>query len=181
MLRLAAVVLFFFTSFVGGCKERHAAPGAESRASGGHGSAGSPGDAARRAAPDNAPGSPNEAGPAIPPTFATLKLVLTGTRPPCNAADCHGPGGPNPLQYQLNDDEKLYATLTQHVSVDCGNIPVVTPGNPARSAIVKVLKGPCSSKVPQMPNGCTPAANNCLPAEYVAAIERWIELGAPKN
>lgn len=119
--------------------------------------------------------------PAIPPTFATLKLVLTGTHPPCNAADCHGPGGPNPLQYWVKDDDKLYETLTHHVSVDCGNIPVVTPGHPERSAIVKVLKGPCSKKVPQMPNGCTPESNNCLPAEYVAAIERWIALGAPQK
>ena len=117
----------------------------------------------------------------IPPTFATLKLVLTGTHPPCNAADCHGPGGPNPLQYWVKDDDKLYDTLTHHVSVDCGNIPVVTPGHPSQSAIVKVLKGPCSAKVPQMPNGCTPEANNCLPPEYVAAIERWIALGAPKK
>ena len=118
---------------------------------------------------------------AIPATFETLKLVLTGTHPPCNAADCHGPGGPNPLQYWVKDDDKLYDTLTRHVSVECGNLPVVTPGHPERSAIVKVLKGPCSSKVPQMPNGCTPEANNCLPAEYVAAIERWIALGAPRK
>jgi hypothetical protein len=118
---------------------------------------------------------------AIPPTFETLKLVLTGTHPPCNAADCHGPGGPNPLQYWVKDDDKLYETITHHVSVDCGNLPVVAPGHPERSALVKVLKGPCSVKVPQMPNGCTPEANNCLPAEYVAAIERWIALGAPKK
>jgi len=117
----------------------------------------------------------------IPPTFETLKLVLTGTHPPCNAADCHGPGGPNPLQYWVQDDDKLYDTLTHHVSVECGNVPVVTPGHPERSAIVKVLKGPCSTKVPQMPNGCTPESNNCLPVEYVAAIERWIALGAPKK
>ena len=128
--------------------------------------------ASSQAAGDTAP---------IPPTFETLKLVLTGTHPPCNAADCHGPGGPNPLQYWVKDDDKLYATLTRHVSVECGNLPVVTPGHPERSAIVKVLKGPCSSKVPQMPNGCTPEANNCLPAEYVAAIERWIALGAPRK
>jgi hypothetical protein len=117
----------------------------------------------------------------IPPTFETLKLVLTGTHPPCNAADCHGPGGPNKLQYWVKDDDKLYDTITHHVSIDCGNIPVVTPGHPERSALVKVLKGPCSTKVPQMPNGCTPEANNCLPPEYVAAIERWIALGAPKK
>ena len=134
------------------------------------------------APPHAAPSShaASEAAP-IAPTFETLKLVLTGTHPPCNAADCHGPGGPNPLQYWVKDDDKLYDTLTHHVSADCGNIPVVTPGHPERSALVKVLKGPCSAKVPQMPNGCTPEANNCLPAEYVTAIERWIALGAPRK
>ena len=117
----------------------------------------------------------------IEPTFATLRFVLTATIPPCNAADCHGPGGPNRLQYRVKDPDALYETITHHVSVDCGNIPVVTPGHPEQSALVKVLKGPCSAKVPQMPNGCQPALGNCLPANYVAAIERWIALGAPKN
>lgn len=117
----------------------------------------------------------------IEPTFATLRFVLTATTPPCNAADCHGPGGPNRLQYRVKDPDALYETLTRHVSVDCGNIPVVTPGHPERSALVKVLKGPCSAKVPQMPNGCQPALGNCLPPSYVGAIERWIALGAPKD
>lgn len=117
----------------------------------------------------------------IAPTFATLRFVLTATMPPCTAADCHGPGGPNRLQYRVKDPDALYETITHHMSVDCGNIPVVTPGNPEKSALVKVLKGPCSAKVPQMPNGCQPALGNCLPANYVSAIERWIALGAPKN
>jgi hypothetical protein len=160
-----------------GCKERHAqAPaGSESARAG---SAGRVNGAERPAGATGSGSGSSEQN--IPPTFATLKLVLTGTRPPCNAADCHGPGGPNPLQYWVKDDDKLYTTLTTHVSAECGNIPVVTPGDPSRSAIVKVLKGPCSAKVPQMPNGCTPEAGNCLPAEYVAAIERWIALGAKR-
>jgi hypothetical protein len=133
------------------------------------------------AAPAPAPSAAPTSDEVIPPTFATLKLVLTGTSPPCNSADCHGPGGPNKLQYTVKDGDKLYDVLTHHVSVECGNIPVVTPGHPEKSALVKVLKGPCSPKLPQMPNGCVPEMNNCLPANYVAAIEQWIALGAPKE
>lgn len=137
--------------------------------------------AAASASAVRAPSAPALPDEVIAPTFATLKLVLTGTSPPCNAADCHGPGGPNKLQYPVKEPDRLYAILTEHVSVECGNIPLVTPGHPERSALVKVLKGPCSPKLPQMPNGCVPEMNNCLPANYVAAIEQWIARGAPKD
>jgi hypothetical protein len=115
----------------------------------------------------------------VDPSWDTIKAVLTGTHPPCNGADCHGSGGPNIFQFNINDDAALYTALTTHVSVDCGNIPVVTPGDPSKSALVKVLNGPCSAKVPQMPNGCTPADGNCLPPEYIAAVTTWITNGAP--
>ena len=85
------------------------------------------------------------------------------------------------LQYPVRDPARLYEVLTHHISVECGNIPVVTPGDPQKSALMKVLKGPCSDKVPQMPNGCRPEQGNCVPENYVAAIERWITLGAPKD
>jgi Fe-S-cluster containining protein len=171
-LGLALVVLGLF---VGGCQRR---PDEKSSPSA------SPSAAPARSSPTAsrpAPGSATADDSVVPPTFATLRFVLTGTLPPCNAADCHGPGGPNRLQYPVKDPDRLYEVLTHHVSVDCGNIPVVTPGDPQKSALVKVLKGPCSAKVPQMPNGCRPELENCVPANYVAAIERWIALGAPKN
>lgn len=169
MSPLVRPTLVLLGALLAGCKDRQPRTSDHGGAAGGR-----PSGSASSSAP-------NPSASDIPPTFETLKLVLTGTRPPCNAADCHGPGGPNPLQYPVNDGDKLYAVLTQHVSAECGNMKVVTPGHPERSALVKVLKGPCSSKVPQMPNGCTPEANNCLPPEYVAAIERWIALGAPKR
>jgi len=126
-----------------------------------------------------ASGGSGNTGSTIDPSWATIKAVLTGTHPPCNAADCHGPGGPNIFQLPVNDDAALYTSLTGHVSVDCGNIPVVTPGDPSKSALVKVLNGPCSAKVPQMPNGCTPADGNCLEPEYIAAVTTWVANGAP--
>jgi hypothetical protein len=118
-------------------------------------------------------------GDSQPPTWDTVKLVLTGTNPPCSASDCHGPGGPNTFQVNIKDESALYTMLTTHISVDCGNIPVVTPGDPSKSALVKVLNGPCSAKVPQMPNGCTPADGNCVPADYIAGVTQWIANGAP--
>ena len=124
-------------------------------------------------------GGTGNSGNTVDPTWDTVKTVLTGTHPPCNGADCHGPGGPNKFQLPVNDDAALYMSLTTHVSVDCGNIPVVTPGDPSKSALVKVLNGPCSANVPQMPNGCTPADDNCVPPEYIAAVTTWVANGAP--
>ncbi len=126
-----------------------------------------------------ASGGSGNGGNTVDPTWDTVKTVLTGTHPPCNGADCHGPGGPNIFQLPVSDDAALYMSLTTHVSVDCGNIPVVTPGDPSKSALVKVLNGPCSANVPQMPNGCTPADDNCVPPDYIAAISTWIANGAP--
>lgn len=124
-------------------------------------------------------GGSGNSGSTVDPSWDTIKAVLTGTHPPCNGADCHGPGGPNIFQLPVKDDAALYTSLTTHVSVDCGNIPVVTPGDPSKSALVKVLNGPCSANVPQMPNGCTPADGNCLDPEYIAAVTTWVANGAP--
>ncbi|HKU38322.1 MAG TPA: hypothetical protein VJR89_09245 [Polyangiales bacterium] len=121
----------------------------------------------------------------IEPSFATLKLVLGGGGGimPCAAAPCHGVNGmappSKPLELPPTDDAKLYANLTSYVSAACNNLPLVSPGNPARSALVTILKGPCG-KTPRMPYGCSAEAGDCIPDEYIAAVERWIERGAPK-
>ncbi len=47
-----------------------------------------------------------------------------------------------PLELPLNDDQKLYTNLTTYVSNACNN-KLVTPGNPAQSALVTILSGPC--------------------------------------
>jgi len=82
--------------------------------------------------------------------------------------------------------DQLYTELTTYVSVECGNIPIVTPGNPAQSALIKLLKAPCDDgigePIPRMPNGCTEDefGNTCVPDEYIAAIEQWVASGAPQ-
>lgn len=162
---------------------------ADSAAGGGSGVLGSGGSGAMESGGQSggAAGSNggSTGGNTIPATFETVKTVLQGGGPyaPCASAPCHAVGGMappgNPLTLAVND--QLYANLTTHVSKDCGNIPVVNPGKPDQSALVKVLKGPCSAITPQMPLGCSDAQGNCIPDDFVAAIVQWIAAGASKQ
>jgi hypothetical protein len=120
-------------------------------------------------------GGTSGSGPA--PTFATFKFVTMNTQPPCVASDCHGFGTMNPLTL-ADDDGMLRTRLTTTINEQCGNIPVVTPGDPTRSALIMLLKGPCGELL-RMPEGCDPAFGQCVPDEYIAAIEEWVRLGAP--
>lgn len=115
------------------------------------------------------------AGPAlVEASFATVRQVVVQAH--CADASCHN----GEVKPRLQDDATLHATLTSHISVACGNIPVVTPGNPEQSALVKLLKGPCG-ELPRMPNGCVSEPieeYTCLPPAYIDAIERWVRDGA---
>ena len=128
----------------------------------------------------------NGSSSAIPATFATIKLVLGGGGGimPCAAAPCHGVGGMappgDPLELPSNNDQQLYANLTTHVSRACNNTKLVTAGNPAQSALVTILKGPCGM-TPCMPYGCSAEAGDCIPDDYIAAVEQWIAGGAPQR
>jgi hypothetical protein len=78
-------------------------------------------------------------------------------------------------------DDQLHARLTSRISTSCGNIPVVSPGNPQQSALLKILRGPCGG-TPRMPIGCVEDQDStCIPADYMAAIEQWIAGGAPQQ
>lgn len=114
----------------------------------------------------------------IEPSFDTLKLVIDYAS--CAAADCHGGNEFNELDLRITD--QLYTELTTTMSADCGNIPVLTPGNPAQSALVMLLKGPCG-ELERMPRGCiqNEFENNCVPDEYITAIEQWVAMGAPQQ
>ncbi len=124
-------------------------------------------------------------GASIPPTFATVKLVLQGGGAimPCSAAPCHGVNGmappADPLELPPNDDPQLHANLTSYVSKACNDTRLVTPGNPAQSALLTILRGPCGI-TPRMPYGCTDQDGNCIPDEYIAAVEQWIAAGAQR-
>ena len=114
-------------------------------------------------------------GGTIPATFDTIKMVIT--QAPCFGAGCHN-DDQNPLNLRV--DDQLYMRLTSRISTNCGNLPVVNPGKPQESAIVKILKGPCTP-TPRMPLGCVEDQDStCIPADYIAAIEQWIAVGAPQ-
>jgi hypothetical protein len=119
-------------------------------------------------------------GNQYPPTFATFKLVMTGTNPACTASDCHNVVSPNPLHMPEDNDDQLLTNLETAVAPDCNCMTVLVPGHPEQSAIVKLLKGPCG-KLPQMPNGCKPADGNCVPDDAIAAVAQWIANGASKQ
>lgn len=129
-----------------------------------------------------AAGTGGSAGSTVPATWDTVHLVLTGTTPQCASAGCHGAGGmvPPGRPLTLADDDQLYTHLTSYTSVACGNVPLINLSNPAESGLVKILKGPCGM-TPQMPNGCTVQDGNCVPQEYITAIQQWIANGAPKQ
>ena len=94
---------------------------------------------------------------------------------PCAAAPCHGVNGmappDRPLELPPNDDQQLYANLTAYVSKACKDMKLVTPGNPAQSALVTILEGPCGA-TPRMPFGCSAEAGDCIPDEYIAAAAK---------
>jgi hypothetical protein len=112
-------------------------------------------------------------GEDLPPTFTIVKAILASNQGMCSAAPCH----PSSARLNLVDNAELLKRMTSFMSQACG-MPFVTPGDPEMSAFVKILKGPCGD-IPQMPYQCIPGMfGTCLPDEYVAAIEQWIENGA---
>ena len=98
----------------------------------------------------------------------------------CISASCHAAGGTappdNPLS--LSIDDNLYTRLTTHISKNCGNVPVVNPGHPDQSALIKVLKEGCDP-TPRMPYQCS--GDGCIPDDYIAAVAQWIADCAPQQ
>ncbi len=109
--------------------------------------------------------------PEVPATFETVKRVVGLS---CFGAPCHDEPG-NPLQ--MKPLEELATKLKGHTTQDCG--PALTPGNPANSAFVKLLKADCGMTA-RMPMGkCFDDGDpGCVPPEDIAAIEKWIQNGA---
>jgi len=113
----------------------------------------------------------------IPATFATFKTIASAG---CDNGDCHDGNEANPLN--LVDRPELYEHITTLVSPECENLPIVDPGNPEGSALIKLLKGPCGT-LPRMPKDCfvTEFENTCVSDDYIAAIEAWVAAGAPEQ
>jgi len=116
--------------------------------------------------------------PEQPATFATFQAVIYGKG--CDSSDCHGLHADLVLK---GTPDEVYEHLLGTVSEECGGLTVLVPGDPDASALVRLLKGACGS-LPQMPADCdcdpVPYINNCVPADYVMAVEEWVRIGAPK-
>ena len=110
------------------------------------------------------------------PTFDTLKAVIESTNVGCNGADCHFGSKTNALELKI--DAGLHMRLLNTVSTKCMNLPVVTPCKPDQSALVRLLKGTCGT-APRMPYDCDEALDECVPIDYITAIEQWVANGAP--
>jgi hypothetical protein len=109
-------------------------------------------------------------GSSIPASFATMKLIIESLCQGCHGSD---------MSMNLNSDPGLYGRLTTGMSKTCG--PVITKGDPSKSALFKMLEGTCPPPFSVMPDGCNPAEGNCLEANYLDAVKRWITAGAPEN
>jgi hypothetical protein len=119
-----------------------------------------------------------------PATFATVRASFMGggAIPSCASAPCHATGSMEPppprLPLTLQDDANLYHNVMSYTSTACGNIPLVNPGKPQESGLVKILSGPCGTTI-QMPFACT--GEQCFAADTIAAISAWIANCAPEN
>jgi hypothetical protein len=177
----SAAIGLAVTSLLSGCGDQTGGnPGVTAGGLGGLGAGGS-----STAVTACGSGGAGTAGSSIAPTFETVKLVIQGGGPimTCSAAPCHGANGNappgRPLALPSNDDQLLYTNLTSYVSTACGNLKLVTPCDPAQSALPRILSGPCGT-TPRMPYMCSSQDGNCVPDEYIAAIRQWIASGAPR-
>ena len=148
------------------------------------GGAGAGGTAAGGSAGAGTAGSSAGAGTAgsaaVPATFTSIKGLIAMKC--ASGAGCHTEPG-NPLQ--MPSDDKLYATVTTHMTANCGQL--VNKASPAQSAIVKLLQGDCGG-TPRMPfQSCLDGEvwvsedDACLSPTKIASIQAWIASGAPQN
>jgi hypothetical protein len=101
----------------------------------------------------------------------TFSSIATTIQQNCGQAACHGGGRPPNLQ----NTATLIANLTSTVVHECGDHPLVTPGDPTKSALLDLPTWKCMDFV--MPLGCVD--DPCLKAEDLAALTAWIQAGAP--
>lgn len=117
------------------------------------------------------------------PTFMFFKKLVTLWNPNnCLGADCHGG---TPAHVSFVTDEGLYDRLLNTESENCLDessmpMPLVVPGDPQASALIKILKEPCGN-AGRMPGGECIEGSDCLNAEYVQFLEEWISNGAPED
>jgi len=103
----------------------------------------------------------------------------------CSSSICHG--GAEPLllidtweDFPRRPDhsayDKLTDTLLNHHVAACANSPLIDPGHPENSAVIKALTRACDDPEWGMPDGCS--TTPCVPQEYIDFIAGWISMGA---
>ena len=120
-----------------------------------------------------------------PATFATIRTMFNtgeGAVQSCVSAPCHGDNGAAPPDkpLSLQTGPNLYQHMTTYISHRCNDLPLVNKGKPNESALIKIMEpGACGDPLFRMPYLCTD--EQCMPADYMAAISAWIANCAPEN
>lgn len=109
------------------------------------------------------------------PNFDTVRLMFEAAG--CSGSSCHY-GGRNHFQMGKAPDE-LYKYMLSFRTLSCGKL--IDTANPAESAIVKYLRGPCGD-IERMPSfKCFDGTEEwCIPEYYIQFIQDWIAQGAPR-
>jgi hypothetical protein len=139
------------------------------------GSAGSAGSSSGGSAGSGGAAGSGGSGGGTPVTWQEVSFAISGS---CAKSMCHN-GMQQPSLLAMPAAAQ-YAVLTTHAVGVCGSaIRLVTPGDVANSAILKLVNGECmlDGEPFIMPADCTQAP--CLPAAQVSMITNWILSGAP--
>jgi hypothetical protein len=100
-------------------------------------------------------------------TFASVATVIQN-----KCGNCHTSTARMPV---LKNDANLRTTLTTYKVARCGNNPMVTPMDTAKSALVAVVSKSCMGLAMPTPCNTTP----CIPSADLTTIQNWIMAGAP--
>jgi hypothetical protein len=100
----------------------------------------------------------------------SVTLMQVGSIINTQCSRCHTATMP-----QLQNNAMLRSTLTTFKVPDCMNLPLVTPSDVSKSAIVMLVSKQCGATV--MPLGCSKSV--CIPDADLATLKSWIGAGAP--
>ncbi len=112
-----------------------------------------------------------------PGTFSDVAMIMANN---CGASQCHG-GGPGGQPLVYTNKATLYGVLTSTVVAECMSSKLVTPGDPAHSALLLLPTWVCTDPSGGpfvMPQGCIDTP--CLKQTELDSIKAWITAGAPQ-
>lgn len=107
-------------------------------------------------------------------TTVSFSQVQTIVNRSCGATGCHSSGGQAPNLSSTGST--LYGTLTGTSVRECSNNKLVAASNPSSSALVGLITGKCTLR---MPLGCT--SSPCLSQADTDTLSNWITQGAKQQ